>query len=108
LSLSSAWLAPLNRGSLNSAHIHGTDVPVEEPSTASKAELTAPKCDFRYAPKADINGSPLHVPTGDIEMKEVAIECANYVFFLPPTLAMVASRVIGQLQRAYPHPGLTL
>src|ERR1700731_3059249 len=27
LSLSSAWLAPLNRGSLNSAHIHGTDVP---------------------------------------------------------------------------------
>jgi hypothetical protein len=38
LSLSSAWLAPLNRGSLNSAHIHGTDVPVEKPSTASKAE----------------------------------------------------------------------
>src|SRR5260370_4075710 len=29
------WLAPLNRGSLNSAHIHGTHVPVEEPSTAS-------------------------------------------------------------------------
>ena len=26
LSLSSAWLAPLNRGSPNSAHIHGTDV----------------------------------------------------------------------------------
>src|SRR5258706_9735271 len=39
LSLSSAWLAPLNRGSLNSAHIHGTDVPVEEPSTASIAEV---------------------------------------------------------------------
>jgi hypothetical protein len=56
-------------------------VPVEEPSTAS---------------------------TGDIEMKEIAIECANYVFFLPPTLAMVAPRVIGQLQRAYPRPGLTL
>jgi hypothetical protein len=37
------------------------------------------------------------VPTGDIEMKEVAIECANYVFFLPPTLAMVASRVIANL-----------
>jgi hypothetical protein len=36
------------------------------------------------------------VPTGDIGMKEVAIECANYVFFLPPTLAMMASRVIGQ------------
>src|SRR5450432_2187736 len=39
LSLSSAWLAPLNRGSLNSAHIHGTDVPVEEPSTASISDM---------------------------------------------------------------------
>src|ERR1700693_5214734 len=39
LSLSSAWLAPLNRGGLNSAHIHGTDVPVEEPSTASDSVL---------------------------------------------------------------------
>jgi hypothetical protein len=26
---------PPHRGSLNSTHIHGTDVPVEEPSTAS-------------------------------------------------------------------------
>src|SRR5215469_16075168 len=32
-------LAPPNRGGLNSTHIHGTSVPVEEPSTASKAEL---------------------------------------------------------------------
>src|SRR3977135_82371 len=39
LSLSSAWIAPLNRGSLNSAHIHGTRVPVEEPSTASEADM---------------------------------------------------------------------
>src|ERR1700688_942196 len=39
LSLSSAWLAPLNRGSPNSAHIHGTDVPVEEPSTASEPKV---------------------------------------------------------------------
>src|SRR5450432_557022 len=39
LSLSSAWLAPLNRGSLNSTHIRGTLVPVEEPSTASKPEV---------------------------------------------------------------------
>src|ERR1700759_3530342 len=39
LSLSSAWLAPLNRGSLNSAPIHGTDVPVEEPSTASTTDI---------------------------------------------------------------------
>ena len=26
-----AWIASLSRGSLNSAHIHGTRVPVEEP-----------------------------------------------------------------------------
>src|SRR4029453_9176622 len=39
LSSSSASLAPLNRGSLNSAHIHGTDVPVEEPSTASTTDI---------------------------------------------------------------------
>src|SRR5260370_41305362 len=47
LSLSFAWLAPLNRGSLNSAHIHGTHVPVEEPSTASGTDLatqTHPFC----------------------------------------------------------------
>jgi ABC-type uncharacterized transport system substrate-binding protein len=31
-------LAPPNRGVLNSTHIHGTSVPVEEPSTASKAD----------------------------------------------------------------------
>jgi hypothetical protein len=43
------------------------------------------------------------VTTGDIKMKEVAIEFADYVFFLPPTLAMVASRVIAyfsELSRA--------
>jgi hypothetical protein len=37
-SQSCAWVAPLNRGSLNSAHIHGTHVPVEEPSTASVSD----------------------------------------------------------------------
>jgi hypothetical protein len=30
----------VNRGGLNNTHIHGTSVPVEEPSTASKAEIT--------------------------------------------------------------------
>src|SRR5215510_2073800 len=34
-----AWVAPPNRGSLNSTHIHGTHVPVEEPSTASEADV---------------------------------------------------------------------
>src|SRR4051812_21219288 len=32
--------APPNRGSLNSAHIHGTHVPVEEPSTASEPAVS--------------------------------------------------------------------
>jgi hypothetical protein len=32
-------LAPLNRGGLNSTHFHGTHVPVEEPSTASIADI---------------------------------------------------------------------
>jgi hypothetical protein len=32
-------LAPLNCGGLNSTHIHGTRAPVEEPSTASKADI---------------------------------------------------------------------
>jgi hypothetical protein len=31
-------VAPPNRGGLNSTHIHGTSVPVEEPSTASIAD----------------------------------------------------------------------
>jgi hypothetical protein len=34
-------LAPPNRGGLNSTHIHGTSVPVEEPSTASKPDSCA-------------------------------------------------------------------
>src|SRR3954471_20600465 len=33
--------APPNRGSLNSAHIFGTHVPVEEPSTASKPAVSS-------------------------------------------------------------------
>src|SRR6516162_7659432 len=39
--LSFAWLAPSNRGAFNSTHIHGTCVPVEEPSTASREECLA-------------------------------------------------------------------
>jgi hypothetical protein len=36
--LAFACLAPLNGGGLNSSHIHGTSVPVEEPSTALDEE----------------------------------------------------------------------
>jgi hypothetical protein len=32
-------LAPPNRGAFNSTHIHGTHVPVAEPSTASGTEV---------------------------------------------------------------------
>src|SRR5476651_157630 len=59
LSLSSAWLAPLIRGSLNSPHIHGTDVPVEEPSTASKAEVAPSSvAQTKSRPKAALNFNP--------------------------------------------------
>src|SRR6202790_1539684 len=53
LSLSSAWFAPLNRGSLNSAHIHGTDVPVEEPSTASNSDLDPRNRQVCFTPDSD-------------------------------------------------------
>jgi hypothetical protein len=33
-------LPPSNRGRINSTHIRGTHVPVEEPSTASEADMT--------------------------------------------------------------------
>src|SRR5258705_8004386 len=68
LSLSSAWFAPLNRGSLNSAHIHGTDVPVEEPSTASNSDVGGRNREVRFHPDsyqtADIAGSPFRAKTG--------------------------------------------
>jgi hypothetical protein len=47
-------LAPLNCGGLNSTHIHGTRAPVEEPSTASKADICGATSDVRFGPKADI------------------------------------------------------
>jgi hypothetical protein len=47
-------LAPLNRGGLNSTHIHGTRAPVEEPSTASKADMCGAISDVRFVPIADI------------------------------------------------------
>src|SRR5450759_5264348 len=37
-------LAPPNCGGLNSPHIHGTHVPVEEPSTASLADIREMTC----------------------------------------------------------------
>jgi len=44
-------LAPPNRGGLNSTHIYGTHVPVEEPSTASIAEVSLHRGERRSGPK---------------------------------------------------------
>src|SRR5262249_47353511 len=60
-------LAPPNRGSPNSAHIDGTSVPVEEPSTASKADIcSAAKCvairSLRRRARAAIRGSSGRAP----------------------------------------------
>jgi hypothetical protein len=41
-------LAPPNRGSFNSPHIHGTHVPVGEPSTASLADPATHKIKARF------------------------------------------------------------
>jgi hypothetical protein len=58
----------LTRGSLNSAHIHGTDVPVEEPSTASNSEVELADADFCFTPEsgrpADGLGCPFSAKTG--------------------------------------------
>jgi hypothetical protein len=39
---------------LNSTHLHGTHVPVEEPSTASIADMGSAARDVRLGPIADI------------------------------------------------------
>jgi hypothetical protein len=39
-------LAPPNRGDFNSTHFRGTHVPVEEPSTASEADVVPTSCVF--------------------------------------------------------------
>ena len=39
---------------LNSTHLHGTHVPVEEPSTASKADMCGALIDVRFGPIADM------------------------------------------------------
>src|SRR5262245_36029125 len=38
---------------LNSTHLHGTHVPVQEPSTASIADMCAATRHVRFGPKAD-------------------------------------------------------
>ena len=38
--------------SSNSTHIHGTHVPVEEPSTASEADMAGRICNVRFTPKS--------------------------------------------------------
>src|SRR5262245_2912429 len=39
---------------LNSTHLHGTHVPVQEPSTASKADMCGAAAHVCFGPKADI------------------------------------------------------
>jgi hypothetical protein len=42
-------LAPPNRGGLNSTHIYGTHVPVEEPSTVSIADISLHRTNIKDA-----------------------------------------------------------
>src|SRR5262244_2498233 len=57
-------LAPPNRGDLNSTHVHGAHAPVEEPSTASKADKPEPT---RMTPIGS-RGSDFAVPHKDRPM----------------------------------------
>src|SRR5262249_29974118 len=47
------WLLSIV-GGLNSTHFHGTRAPVEEPSTASKADICSAPGDVRFGPIADM------------------------------------------------------
>jgi len=61
----------LNSGSLNSAHIHGTCVPVQEPSTASFAEvnqLMRPKRNRTHVDALIRHHRPFLAATGDGEL----------------------------------------
>ena len=49
----------LNGGSLNSAHMHGTDVPMEEQSTASNTDSTAIPGTGPYACPVPKRGQPM-------------------------------------------------
>src|SRR6202051_4441737 len=56
-------LAPPNRGGLNSTHIQGTHVPVEEPSTASEAGVALVGIALCYpvcAPRVDLGNHTRH------------------------------------------------
>src|SRR4029450_6689557 len=55
--VTACMLAPPNRGGLNSTHIHGTSVPVEEPSTASIAVIAAIRRTAGYGISVRIAGS---------------------------------------------------
>jgi hypothetical protein len=61
-----AWIAPPNRGSSNSTHIHGTHVPVEEPSTASEGDVRIKvlfnECPFPQPDQALISPDWIRVP----------------------------------------------
>jgi hypothetical protein len=51
-------LAPPNCGGLNSTHIHGTHVPVEEPSTASIADIAHGTTQRSVFPYGSTFGNP--------------------------------------------------
>ena len=57
-------LGSSERWGLNSAHFHGTQVPVEEPSTASKAEALNHPQTQRIAFLAEYSGQWLIEATG--------------------------------------------
>jgi len=51
-------------GALNSAHIHGTEVPVEQRSTALNSEVELADADFRSTPQSIHPARELACPKG--------------------------------------------
>jgi hypothetical protein len=70
-------------GSLNSAHIHGTDVPVEEPSTASNSDVDTHNWDVGFTPHERTSAAgPLRSEKCQLQTLCTEREDMNFGFFV--------------------------
>src|SRR3954452_10546837 len=76
--------APPNRGSLNSAHIFGTHVPVEEPSTASQPDSCAAAKHRRHSIKWSTPDG--HQPFAERDVMKCTIVGAGHSGLMPADL----------------------
>src|SRR5262245_22776142 len=84
---------------LNSTHLHGTHVPVQEPSTASKADMCSAIRHVCFGPIADISTDQEGLGAASIS---TSVCVASHAAALFPTrihdpLARERRRLVGQL-----------